>query len=267
MPATVGEKYNSRHMVQGQDPHMEVGYIIVGAADENSAIAAMLLFAPATWTIGTVQLPLYAPEATALYDTIWEGKLTYGFGSISQTISFDTGGGQSKVKQSNHTVSYPATGTIAPDFGGSIGVTKSGVEGADVTIPALTFTIKKTMPPSLLTSAYVKQLAVLTGNYNNATFNGFEAGEVRFDGATGDQKQIGQYVDVSFKFTCSQNSSGATFAGISGIDKLGWQYLWVLYEEREDTTAHFLAPRPLAVFVEDLPNCQPVDFSLLGIGT
>jgi hypothetical protein len=58
-----------------------------------------------------------------------------------------------------------------------------------------------------------------------------------------------------------------TVAGITGINKLGWQYLWVLYEEQEDETAHFMVQRAICVYVEDLPGCQPADFSALGLGT
>ncbi len=258
---SVAEKYNSRRQVRGLQPVQEVGYLMVGYGDENEAIDAMLAFAPATWFIGAIELPPWNPEATAIADDIWEGKMTYGFGSIEQTISFDTSGGKAKVTQSLNTQIFPADGVEAPDFQGAIGVTKSGVEGAEVVEPALSFTVKKTLAAETVTTGFVKALSDLTGNYNNDTFMGFEEGEVRFDGASGDQKQIGQPVDVSFKFTRSKNVTDLTVAGISGINKLGWQYLWVLYEEQEDDTAHFMVQRAIAVYIEDLPNCQPADFS------
>jgi hypothetical protein len=264
---SVAEKYNSRRQVRGQQPIQEVGYLMVGYGDENEAIDAMLGFAPASWDIGGITLPPFNPEAHEIGPEIWEGKMTYGFGSIEQTISFDTSGGKAKVTQSLNTQSYPADGVEAPDFRGAIGVTKSGVEGAEVTEPALAFTIKKTFDAAAVTLDYVKTLSDLTGSYNNSGFMGFAEGEIRFDGAQGDQKQIGQPVDISFKFTRSQNVTALTVAGITGIDKLGWQYLWVLYEEQEDETAHFMVQRAISVYVEDLPGCQPADFSALGLGT
>ncbi len=263
---SVAEKYNSRRQVRGQNPVQEVSYLMVGYGDENDAIDAMLAFAPETWVIDSVELPAFNPEAIEIGPEIWEGKMTWGFGSIEQTISFDTSGNKAKVTQSLSTQAYPADGVEAPDFQGAIGVTKSGIEGAEVTVPGSTFSIKKTFPAEMMSHELIAGFEAMTGKYNNDTFFGRPAGEVRFDGAQGDQKQIGQNVDITFKFSVSKNATGLTVAGISGIDKLGWQYLWVLYEEQEDTDAHFLVRRAVCVYVEDLPNCTPANFAALEIG-
>src|SRR5262249_52950725 len=147
-----------------------------------------------------------------------------------------------------------------PDFRGAIGVTKNSIEGAETVVPASSRTIKRQMSAAAFTNAYMTGLEDLTGNYNDAPFMGREAGEVRFDGATWDQPQAGAPIDVTYKFTISRNVTGLTVAGITDIDKLGWQYLWVLYEEIEDASAGYLVQRAVAVYIEDLPNCQPMDF-------
>jgi hypothetical protein len=50
---------------------------------------------------------------------------------------------------------------------------------------------------------------------------------------------------------------------ITGIDKKGWEYLWVRYQDAED--ADVLVKQPAAVYVEQVYPYG--DFSLLGIGT
>jgi hypothetical protein len=268
--ALIGEKYAKR--VPSAQPtimEIEVGFTIVQATDENDAINALNTFAPATWTLQGTVCPKMGAKLEPTSDTSFDATVHYSTGNIDNALSFDTTGGRAKIEQSLGTTGYPnpAIG-IAPDFYGLIGVTKSSVEGVELTMPALSFAFRKTFPAASVTPSYVKTLAGLTGNYNNAVFATFPAGEVRFDGAQGDQKYPTANVDILFKFTTSPNSppGGLTVAGISGINKLGWQYLWVLWEEQEDSAASFLVKRPIAVYVEDLPNLQPVDFSQIGIG-
>ena len=266
--ALIGEKYARRKpSASPNSMEIDVGFVIVQATDENDAIAALDTFAPAYWTLDGVTLPKIHAELEPTSDTTFDATVTYGTGQLDATLSFDTTGGRAKVMQSLSTTAYPSPLiAAAPDFNGLIGVTKNDVEGAEVVVPAMSFSFKKTFPAATVTPSYVRGLAILTGNYNNATFATFPAGEVRFDGAQGDQKQPGANVDITFKFTQSPNVTGLTVAGIGPIDKKGWQYLWVLWQEMEDPTAHFLVKQAIAVYVEDLPNCVPVDFTLLGIG-
>ena len=51
---------------------------------------------------------------------------------------------------------------------------------------------------------------------------------------------------------------------ITGINKWGWEYLWVRYADAEDATAKALVKRPVAVYVEKVYDVG--DFGLLGIG-
>ena len=50
---------------------------------------------------------------------------------------------------------------------------------------------------------------------------------------------------------------------IVGVDKKGWEYLWVRYADAEDQNV--LVKKPIAVYVERV--YEEGDFSLLGIGT
>ena len=51
--------------------------------------------------------------------------------------------------------------------------------------------------------------------------------------------------------------------GITGINKDGWDYLWVRYNDEEDAAAKKLVRRPEAVYVERV--YLRADLNLLGI--
>ena len=71
--------------------------------------------------------------------------------------------------------------------------------------------------------------------------------------------------ELTFKFSASPNVSGATVAGITGVSKLGWEYLWILRKDVPDTVAYWgLIPTPLAVVVNQMYPYVP--FAGLGIG-
>jgi hypothetical protein len=152
--------------------------------------------------------------------------------------------------------------SVVPDFQGTIGVTDSGIEGVEVPLPALQFSVQRRFDEEFVTPAYLNILSNLTGTVNNAPFWGFEAGEVRFDGATGQQK-LGKPWDITFKFTRSQNAANLTIGPITGVAKLGWEYLWVRYKTTSDTAAKRIVQVPMGVYVETVANY--VDFTALGI--
>jgi hypothetical protein len=242
----IKEKYNSRRLKRGKDPSFTIAYLAYGYDDEADAEAAVLAAVDPTATIAGVDYPITDVETIAIADNIWEVTLTYGQGiTVEISISGDTTGGRGKITQSKATTSYAPSGMTAPNFNGAIGVTKTSIEGVEVPVPALQFTIKCQIPAAGFTWEMVKTWSDLTGTVNNATFQTFNAGEVRFDGAVFDQKQVGQPVDVHFKFTREKNVTALAIGAITGITKAGHQYLWVRYQEYEDTTAHCLVTRRL----------------------
>ena len=50
---------------------------------------------------------------------------------------------------------------------------------------------------------------------------------------------------------------------MTGIDKKGWEYLWVRYEDAEDAAANALVKKPTAAYVEKV--YEEGDFAGLGI--
>lgn len=268
-------RWDGVRQTRGQRPSQDVEYLAYGTDNEDEAASFVQSNAPATIIVaGDTELPMTEVKITErLGDRLWVIAVTYGTVDQSvatpadETVSFDTTGTRAKITNSLNTTSYPAPGVTAPNFRGAIGVTKSGVEGVEVQLPGLTFSLKKVFAPGAITQAYINLLADLTGKYNNAPFVGRAAGEVRFDGATGDQKNLLDSTQVTFKFTVSPNQTNFQVAGITVASKKGWQYLWVLYEEQEDTTANFMVQRAIAVYVEDLPGLEPANLSALGIGS
>ena len=65
------------------------------------------------------------------------------------------------------------------------------------------------------------------------------------------------------RFAASPNVQNLTIGGINGIDKKGWEYLWVRYADDEDVNAKVLVKKPIGVYVEQV--YENGDFSGLGI--
>lgn len=184
----------------------------------------------------------------------------------SYRFSFSTTGGTARILTSLETISqYAPAGETAPDFKQAIGVTREGdVQGLDVVVPALRFSIEYRQPEATITDAYVRTLEAMTGTVNDATFFGRPAGEVLYLGSDG-QQATDNDPTVKYDFVRLPNINGQTIGDIVNVAKKGHEYLWVLFEEVEDAAAKYVPKRPKAVYVERVYDLA--DFSALGIGT
>ena len=262
MPVTVAEKWESRESTLGDDASVELRFVIHGTDDDATANSALLANSPLVHG-GLVRLTAHTER---IAEQTWEGTVRYGEAPTpgDSSFSFDTGGGSQHLTQSISTTgSYAAPGQTAPDFRGAIGVTPDAVEGIDVTVPVYHFSETHFVPAGLVTPAYKAARFQLTGRVNNAPFKGFVAGEVLFLGASGSKRGADDW-EINFKFAASPNATGLTVGNITGISKAGWDYLWVRYEDAEDTTAKALVKRPIAAYVERVYPWG--SFSTLGIG-
>lgn len=271
MPITVIEKFESRQATMGDSASYDLAYTIAGS-DDDTEVRAALLASSSEWYLELVrQSATIEPVGPGL----WEGRVRYGRKEKDpetgeSTFSFDTGGGTQHITQSLQTVhKYAATGT-APDFGGAIGVTHDSVEGVDITIPVYQFSETHYLPASVVTNTYKGTLFQLTGKVNVAPFRGCAAGECLFLGASGSRRTKGETEEdgdweITFKFAGSPNATGLTVGSITGIDKKGWEYMWVRYEDAEDDDANVLVKKPTAVYIEKV--YQEGSFSVLGIGS
>lgn len=83
-------------------------------------------------------------------------------------------------------------------------------------------------------------------------------------GASGSKRGEDDW-EITFRFAASPNKTGLTVGDIVGINKKGWEYMWVRYADAEDAAAKAIVKKPVAVSVEKV--YEEGDFSTLGIGT
>jgi hypothetical protein len=170
----------------------------------------------------------------------------------TETVSFDLSSQTVKTIQSPQTVNkYAVSGSTAPDFKGGIGWNGDKFEGADRFVEVFSFTVTKILDNASISNGYIQALRDTAFRYNTTLFRGQSPGECLFVGAAGSPRDSKTY-SVAYKFLSSKNASGLTFGDISGVTKQGWDYLWTLFADAEDTTAKFITPRPNAVYIERL---------------
>lgn len=177
-------------------------------------------------------------------------------------FSFDSTGGTATRTWSRGTTRYAPSGETAANFKGAINFDGENVNGCEITIPSLKFSIRKRQPAATITAAYVKLLADMTGSVNAAQFGPYAAGELLFLGASG-QEGTETDPEVTYNFAASPNVTGLSIGDITGISKKGHQYLWAFYGFEEDSTAKQTVKVPWYVCVEDV--YPEADFSQLGI--
>ena len=181
-------------------------------------------------------------------------------------FSFDTGGGTTTRTVSLGTTSYPKSGETAPEWKGAIGVIKEAnetrIDGVQIGISALKFSIRKRQPRTTITLEYVRTLKELTYTVNDAEWLGFAAGEVLFVGATGRQGTESD-PEITYNFIVSDNATSLTVGDITVTTKPGHDYLWVFFEDIEDTSADMTVKQPKAAYVEQV--YERTDFDELQI--
>jgi hypothetical protein len=270
MATTVREIFGSRERSEAfaaGSSSLTLLYWVEGTTDDDVAESALRTELPPSFRA----LPLRSWKCDPLGHELWLGKGSYSDRTAPEPpdlgeakFSFDTTGGTQKITQSYATSSYAPVGETAPDFKQAIGVSDGKVEGVDIVLPQLKFSLNYRKPQADLTLTYVNTLFSLTGKYNNASFRGFSAGELLFAGAVGSEGTV-QDPEITFHFIASPNVTNLSIGnGITVTSKLGHEYLWVYYEPAEDATAKRLVQNPIAAYVERV--IEPGNFALLGIG-
>ncbi len=201
----------------------------------------------------------------------WECQANYGSRKPPKEneykFAFDTTGGRQKITQSLETVGkYAPAGKTAADHKGAIGVTDHGVAGCEIVVPKFTWSETWQLPIADYGWDYSQVLKAVTGRVNAGVFRGFPAGQVLFRGGKGSaSNKDPKLIEITYAFDQSDDVQSQTIGDITGVNKAGWQYLWVHYAEEHDETAKTLVRRPDAVYVERVYDSA--NFGLLGIGT
>lgn len=282
MAITIDEVLKSRPFTYGAQNDWELIYLIQGvplANDDSTVIALLGSTSPGTYQ-GLLRETIHAePEGNG----IWMGYVKYMRLEDNTEYTFETGGGTQHITQSLQTTIYdfalPYTdpygdpygddteGDVvytAPDFNGAIGVNGESVEGVDITVPIYEFSETHLLPDLTVTLAYKLALFQATGKINNATFKGFDIGEVLFLGASGNKRGDTQWA-ITYRFACSPNQTNFFVGGINVTQKYGQDYMWIRYEDFEDDLAQAIVKRPTGVYIEKV--YYDADFSTIGIGT
>ncbi len=266
----LGEAWNSRKAKVGwQGCTEELKLLISGGEDDSQARLVVAANAPGTIANSGDPTTVFQDyDLEYLGNGLWLATCNYVQRVPKQpgdsTYNFEIGGGQQKITQSLATVnSYVASGS-ATNFNGAIGVGSDGqVEGCEIYVPTYSFSETHYIPVASVTSGYKANLyAVANAPVNNASFRGFNAGEVLFLGATGTQRGEDDW-EITFKFAASPNVTGLTIGSITGIAKNGWDYLWVRYQQDHDGGTYVQIAKPIQVNVERVYYSG--DFTLLGI--
>jgi hypothetical protein len=270
MPTTV-EEFSRSPRITG-DFHQstrEIAYKIRGTTDPDAAYSALVAAAPVSVTVDGVTLAKRVFTVDYADFELFDGTVTYSKKSLDNeelqagesSYQFETGGGSKHVSYALATTKYPAS---APDMANAVNFDGEKINGVEVQAPVFNFSETHVIAAASVTGAYKLALFNATGKMNNATFKGFAQGEVLFLGASGSKRGDDDW-EISFRFAASPNATGLTVAGITGIAKKGWEYLWVNWCKEVDGATNALKPKAQGVYVQQV--YEYANFATLGIGT
>lgn len=252
------EKNIGRRATQASCERM---YHIVGALSELDAENALLIGSPDS--VNGMQRSLADCDVEEFAENMWVGKVVWKpvvRAANTFHVSFDISGQQTHITQSITTVAkYPASGVNkARDFKGTIGVNQDGtVEGCDIQVPYMTFTINYTFAEDAVNDAYIAKLTSTVGYVNSDTFHEFAAGSLLLTKVSGQQREDGNW-DLSFGFSVSANKTSFTVGSITVASKKGWDYMWVFYTDQKvaipgsSPTQNYVHKVPTSVYIEQV---------------
>ena len=218
-------------------------YNIYGTDDEDTA-RDYLLATLAPTTVNSIPRVGRDCDVVELGPSTWMGTAVYrdDSGQLQDVgdnqYSFETAGGREKLMIARtHIADYVRSGGgNAMQYFGLINFDKSrGLSGVEIEAPTFAFQETHVINSAFVDQSYKLDLADLTATMNDDTFRGFSNGEVLFRGARG-TKRSGTDWEISYMFAASPNRSSFSIGHgaytISVTAKLGWDYLWVSYEEK-----------------------------------
>ena len=176
-------------------------------------------------------------------------------------LRFSTTGGTIHITQAIDERRRYGPGAV--NNSGTIGYRSADeIDGTEIVIPALKISCFYRHPQGVITLARIKTLARATGAVNNTSFLTFDPGEVLFlgcDGGEGSQTET----EVEYQFAMSENATGLTIGSIAGVEKLGWEYIWIKYKDKPVNGKP--TKEPEAVYVDQVYKELPLS-AILGFG-
>ncbi|MCC9655279.1 hypothetical protein [Rhodopirellula halodulae] len=236
MPVTIREIGRSRAFTvsnseRGGDRAVTLRFWLYGSKDPGEIETELLNVIGDTFE--GMAFDSYSLEVNNEKGDSWEAEVQYSTKRLPEgeyEISVDTAGGTTKVMQA---FDYEDFGSSGFDSKGAINIDdQNRVEGIEIGVPQLSISCRARIPGDFITDSYVLTLLSLTYTMNDAEFLGFARGELLFLG-TGVTIIPGESTDIDFKFAANPNISGLTLGAVSGIEKLGHDYLWCRYKQTE----------------------------------
>ena len=249
---------NRRFLVRGSSDPLECRTVLIGFA------ANLSLFAYDGLGMKTLSWNLYPEGGPDAWEFIADYDFTPEPGEY--VVSIDTTGATVNVQEAFAQTKFDAANFTAIDYGTSINVDAQGnPQGVEKVIPSLKLNIKATIKKANFASAlgYARVIAGLTGKVNDEPFLTFPKGELLFLGATGDII-TDENPTLDFSFEASVNITNQTIGSITGINKLGWEYIWFDFAQKQDTTTKLKKTIARGAYVSEI--YEFADFSGLFIG-
>jgi hypothetical protein len=268
------EVYAARRVIESDNPTSETTWHVWVDADHptiaDEAAAAVILapLLPAVYNFSDGRKAiLQSVEIADITEQWWSFRVLYARlqrrEKDATEYEFDIGLTDVNITHAAATTAYTGPGRVAPNFQRGINIDADGtVQGISAGQPTASFTIKKYWDIAAITPAYRKALYFIVGRYNNKVFSGLDPGECRLMGATG--RATDQLWPITYRFDVIPNSV-ETVGDITGIQKLGHQYLDILRYTIFDPASEKKIEVPHSVYVHDLPNSGPADFDILGL--
>lgn len=161
---------------------------------------------------------------TAIYE--WKSRSASSSSIPSDVISYDFTTIQIHIDRSLSTVHRYGN---APAVDGRINVQGDQTRGCDIFMPCATMNITHYLRVSAFTVSLRDKITFRVGRVNDATFKGYDEGELLMLRSPIHRVTIdGQdLVQIDFSFAISENESNVSIGShVSNVSKEGWQYLW-----------------------------------------
>lgn len=286
--ATVSERVTARRVALGESPSEERQYIITDATDKDDATTALLAVVSSSLTVASVdsastaiaiprssvQLEELEGDATTFFATVTWGTRRRGALNITTTASpliaevateFSTGGGTRHITHAIAQTAFPGVGiSPAPDMRKAINAIDGEIQGVDIEVAQFRWTESYQFDASRITQAYVDTLKRLTGKVNQLGWRFLNAREVRLVNVRGSKSGSSSWkIDFDFSYEPSITNGTLGNNDVTGVNKPGQDYLWVLPKKKADNFAW--AHTIYAAYVDQV--YEEADFYDLGIGT
>lgn len=259
---TIVERFNSRQETAGATIEAERLFVLFGDPGTTPADAIAAL-------AGDVDAATYNGIRASSYtlgeqinNTTWYGSVKYSTQTPNSTtdpaelptpvpsISVSTSGGTQHINNSLQIVD--SAGVVPTDTGNAINFDGENINGMDVIVPVLHFQYKRFYAPGDFGNAEIAVIFATTGKVNNDIFGPWIIGEVLFKGAAINRQLVagveGMW-EVVYSFEAQQNKSGIVIGDLAAVNKLGWEYLEVQYDNKPDTTTGRRVKVPIGVLV------------------